>query len=109
MKNLNVTPKVTQNTKNMEKKIAIGGRKKVNPREVILLEGDINYTKVYLSTGKTLFVATTLKQVQSPLEQIRLTESLLRNSVLLHSPPSSFFLLPLPLIFQNFKGIMKSL
>ena len=46
-----------------ENYIAIGGRKKVNPYEVILLEGDVNYTKVHLSSGKILFVATTLKKL----------------------------------------------
>ena len=45
------------------KLISICGRKKVNPFEVIMLEGEINYTKIYLISGKILFVAKTLKNL----------------------------------------------
>jgi two-component system LytT family response regulator len=44
--------------------IHIGGRKSVSPDEVILLEADINYTKLYLLDGKKIHVATTLKQLE---------------------------------------------
>ena len=46
------------------KTIAIGGRIKILPETVILLEADINYTKLYLANGKQIVVATTLKQLE---------------------------------------------
>lgn len=42
-------------------KIKIGGRKAVHPENVILLEGDSNYSHVHLKNGAVLTVATTLK------------------------------------------------
>jgi DNA-binding LytR/AlgR family response regulator len=53
--------------------IAIGGRKKVMPSEVILFEAEINYTRLYLSNGQYLMVATTLKKLEksfSPFKYI---------------------------------------
>jgi DNA-binding LytR/AlgR family response regulator len=41
--------------------ISIGGRQTVLPDEVVFLSADINYTLLYLSNGKKLLVATTLK------------------------------------------------
>ncbi|RFS17589.1 LytTR family DNA-binding domain-containing protein [Emticicia sp. C21] len=40
--------------------IAIGGRKKVNPAEVLFLLADNNYTFVMFEDGKKILVATTL-------------------------------------------------
>lgn len=40
--------------------IAIGGRKKVNPAEVLFLSADNNYTFVMFEDGKKILVATTL-------------------------------------------------
>lgn len=47
------------------KTIPIGGRKNVIPETVVLLEADINYTKLYLNTGEKLLVATTLKELEA--------------------------------------------
>jgi DNA-binding LytR/AlgR family response regulator len=44
--------------------IHIGGRKNICPDDIILLEGDANYTVLYLLNGKKLIVATTLKQLE---------------------------------------------
>jgi two-component system LytT family response regulator len=43
--------------------IFIGGRQNVNPEEVIRLEADVNYTRIYLSNGKNILVAKTLKEI----------------------------------------------
>ncbi len=48
--------------------IHIGGRKKLCPDDIILLEGDANYTVFYLQNGKKLMVATTLKQLEQRFE-----------------------------------------
>jgi hypothetical protein len=48
-----------------EPSIFIGGRKTINPEEVIRLEADINYTYVFFSDGKKIVVATTLKELES--------------------------------------------
>jgi two-component system LytT family response regulator len=45
--------------------ISIGGRISLNPENIILFEGQENYSKVYLRNGKTLIVATTLKKLES--------------------------------------------
>ena len=44
--------------------IHIGGRIKICPDEIMLLEGNANYTVLYLQNGKKLIVATTLKQLE---------------------------------------------
>lgn len=44
--------------------ISIGGRQNVNPKEVIRLQADINYTRVFLADGKKILVATTLKEIE---------------------------------------------
>ena len=44
--------------------IAIGGRRKVLPNEVILFEAEINYTRLHLLNGQFLVVATTLKKLE---------------------------------------------
>ena len=47
------------------KTIPIGGRKNVFPATVILLEADVNYTRLYLENGIKLIVATTLKKLEA--------------------------------------------
>jgi DNA-binding LytR/AlgR family response regulator len=47
--------------------IPIGGRKKLPPEDIILLEADINYTRLYLSNGESVIVATTLKKLEQRL------------------------------------------
>jgi DNA-binding LytR/AlgR family response regulator len=44
--------------------IHIGGRIKICPDEIMLLEANANYTMLYLQDGKKLIVATTLKQLE---------------------------------------------
>ena len=48
--------------------ISVGGRNKVCPSDIILMEGNINYSKLFLIDGKTIFVATTLKTLSEKLE-----------------------------------------
>jgi two-component system, LytTR family, response regulator len=44
--------------------IRIGSHKKVEPKDVMILEGLSNYTKVHFSSGKTIIVATNLKKLE---------------------------------------------
>ena len=44
--------------------IKIGGRKSFMPQNIILFEGDINYSHVYLNSGEKITVATTLKELE---------------------------------------------
>lgn len=64
--------------------IEIGGRKTVNPQEVMSLKGEINYTTIHFQDGKKkIIVATTLKKIQSRLEAFpnfcRVTKSTIIN------------------------------
>lgn len=43
--------------------IAVGGRKKLDPAEVILLHADINYTHIFLANGDKIIVSYTLKKL----------------------------------------------
>lgn len=68
----------------METQITIGGRKTVNPQELISLKGEVNYTTVYFLDGKRKeVVATTLKKIQTQLEPFpnfyRITKSTIIN------------------------------
>ncbi len=63
--------------------IPIGGRQKVCPDEVIMLQADVNYSIVFLSDGSKLIVATTLKKLEERFSQfafIRMNKSYLINS-----------------------------
>ena len=44
--------------------ISIGGRHSVEPKNVVVFEGDANYSHVYLKNGLVLTVATTLKNLE---------------------------------------------
>lgn len=48
--------------KNIE--VKIGGRMSVKPRNVVVFEGDANYSHVYFKDGTKLTVATTLKMLE---------------------------------------------
>ena len=48
-----------------QQSIFIGGRKTINPEEVIRLQADVNYTKVFFADGKKIVVATTLKEIEN--------------------------------------------
>ncbi|MCP9762775.1 LytTR family DNA-binding domain-containing protein [Lacihabitans soyangensis] len=68
----------------METQIPIGGRKTVNPRDVISLKGDVNYTTVVFQNGRRKeTVATTLKRIQEQLQPFpnfyRVTKSTIIN------------------------------
>jgi DNA-binding LytR/AlgR family response regulator len=45
--------------------IFVGGRKSINPDEVIRLQADVNYTQIFFSDGKKNCVATTLKEIEN--------------------------------------------
>jgi DNA-binding LytR/AlgR family response regulator len=47
--------------------ISVGGRISLDPENIILLEADINYTKLYLNNGQSVIVATTLKKLEKRL------------------------------------------
>jgi DNA-binding LytR/AlgR family response regulator len=50
----------------METLVHIGGRKAINPQNVLSLKADINYTTVYFLDGsKKETVATTLKKIEA--------------------------------------------
>ncbi len=66
-----------------ESSIFIGGRQNVNPKEVIRLQADVNYTKVFFSSGKKIVVATTLKELESRFSGlpkfVRISKSVIIN------------------------------
>jgi DNA-binding LytR/AlgR family response regulator len=45
--------------------VLIGARKRVQPKDIVLLRADINYTVVYYKNGQSTLVATTLKSLES--------------------------------------------
>jgi DNA-binding LytR/AlgR family response regulator len=51
--------------------IAIGGRKRVTPNEVVLFEAEINYTRLHLCDGNYIMVATTLKKLEKSFSPFR--------------------------------------
>jgi DNA-binding LytR/AlgR family response regulator len=68
----------------METQITIGGRKTVNPQELISLKDEINYTIVSFQNGQRKeTVATTLKKIQEQLQSFpnffRVTKSTIIN------------------------------
>jgi DNA-binding LytR/AlgR family response regulator len=44
--------------------IAIGGRKKVIPTDIMFLVADVNYTTVFLENGNKMFVATPMARFE---------------------------------------------
>ena len=65
-----------------EKVINIGGRLKAFPSEIIMLQADINYTKLFFNNGKWKVVAMTLRELESrlaPFDFIRTHQSYLIN------------------------------
>lgn len=47
------------------KTVHVGGRLNVNPEEIILLQADINYTRVFFIDGKSTIVATNLGKLEN--------------------------------------------
>jgi DNA-binding LytR/AlgR family response regulator len=48
--------------------VAIGGRQRANPADILLLEADINYTIIHFLSGEKIIVATTLKKLEKRFE-----------------------------------------
>lgn len=63
--------------------IFIGGRKTINPEEVIRLQADVNYTRVFFANGKKIVVATTLKALENRFSAfpkfVRINKSVIIN------------------------------
>jgi DNA-binding LytR/AlgR family response regulator len=51
-----------------EIEIHIGGKLRVIPHEIMMLQAEINYTILYFIDGKKSIVATTLKKLESRFE-----------------------------------------
>ncbi|MFN3851048.1 MAG: LytR/AlgR family response regulator transcription factor [Spirosomataceae bacterium] len=49
--------------------ITLARRKQINTADIIMLEADVNYTKIYLNSGQSLLVAITLKRFESQFLQ----------------------------------------
>ncbi len=50
------------NTKNL---VHVGGRMKFCPSKIILLEGDINYTRLYFSDGTMILTSTNIGKLEA--------------------------------------------
>jgi DNA-binding LytR/AlgR family response regulator len=65
------------------KEIFIGGRTFASPKQIICIEADINYTKVYYVDGRSAYIATTLKKMENRFRTIphfyRINRSLIIN------------------------------
>jgi DNA-binding LytR/AlgR family response regulator len=48
--------------------VHIGGRRYVQPEQVMMLVADINYTTIYLNNGEKFIIATTIGKVQKALD-----------------------------------------
>lgn len=51
-------------TMNNETLVAVGGRRKFAPSDIILLESDVNYTRLYLSDGSMFLSSTNIGQLE---------------------------------------------
>lgn len=51
-------------TTSSEHHIRLVGHPEINIAEIVMLEADVNYTKVYLSSGQSFLVAVTLKKFE---------------------------------------------
>lgn len=47
--------------------VHVGGRRHVQPEQVMMLVADINYTTIYLSDGEHFMIASTIGKVQKAL------------------------------------------
>lgn len=54
---------------NNEALIPFGGRLKIDPKTVLFLKADINYTQVYLEDGSTVLSSTTLGTLAKRLHE----------------------------------------
>ncbi|KPM47679.1 LytR/AlgR family response regulator transcription factor [Jiulongibacter sediminis] len=51
------------------KKIRIGGHLFAQPKKLLRLEADVNYTHIYYKDGRYVYVATTLGKLESRLKE----------------------------------------
>jgi two-component system LytT family response regulator len=69
--------------------IHIGGRKNVERDEIVYLQSELNYTRVYLENGMMYFVATTLKKIEDRIANeaqfVRLNRAVLVNKKFVRS------------------------
>lgn len=68
--------------------INLNAKTRINPDEVLWLEGYVNYSKVYLVDQSTVFVAVTLKKVMEKLDEnqfLRIHRSQVINLQYLHN------------------------
>lgn len=49
--------------------IPVGSRKKVPSEQILYLQSDLNYTKVFLVNGQMIFSSTTLKTIEGRLSE----------------------------------------
>ncbi len=49
--------------------INLNAKTRINPEELIWIEGHVNYSKLYLANQSTLFLAITLKKVLEKLDE----------------------------------------
>jgi DNA-binding LytR/AlgR family response regulator len=56
-------------TNTQKDSIHVGGRKHIQPAQVMMLVADINYTTVYLADGQRFMVATTISKIQKSLQE----------------------------------------
>lgn len=63
--------------------IFICGRQNIDPKEVIRLQADVNYTRIFFSNGKNILVATTLKKIENRFSYlpkfVRISKSMIIN------------------------------
>lgn len=78
--------------------VFIGGRKHIEPDEVVCLKADINYTTVHFKEGKKTIVATTLKTIEQRLENYpnfyRITKSTIINIDCVHAVKDNNIYMP---------------
>lgn len=55
-------------TESQKEAVHIGGRKHVQPEQVMMLVADSNYTTIYLADGNQFMIATTIGKIQKILE-----------------------------------------
>lgn len=55
-------------TNTQKDSVHVGGRKHVQPEQVMMLVANINYTTIYLANGQRFMVATTIGKIQKSLQ-----------------------------------------
>ena len=80
--------------------VNIGSRKKIDPKQIIMLQADINYTNVYLIDGSSILVSYTLKKLAMRFVEfehfIRPNKSILLNMKYVTDFDGSFLQISFP-------------